>query len=76
MKRYEINRTIRELLKISGGELAEHVEVTKQTISNYERGIRVMRPVERVIEIELDFFIESCSNNMIKDMCYQLKSKR
>ena len=38
MQRREINRKIRELLGISGRELSERVEVTKQTISNYETG--------------------------------------
>ena len=76
MKRYEINRSIRRLLGVSGRELAERVEVTKQTISNYEKGCAVCRPIERVIEIELDLFIESCPDDTIKDMCYQLKRKR
>lgn len=50
MQRREINRKIRELLGISGRKLSERVEVTKQTISNYETGKAMTRPLERVIE--------------------------
>ena len=34
MQRREINRKIRELLGMSGRELSERVEVSRQTISN------------------------------------------
>ena len=76
MERYKINRIIRNLLDLSGRQLAERVEVTKTTISNYEQGMSVSRPVERVIEIELDQAIEECTDEMIKDVCYKLKHER
>lgn len=76
MQRREINRKIRELLGISGRELSERVEVTKQTISNYETGKAMTRPLERVIEWELDLAIDNCTNLVIRDLCEQLKALR
>ena len=76
MQRREINRKIRELLGISGRELSERVEVTKQTISNYETGKSMTRPLERVIEWELDLAIDNCTDLVIKDLCEQLKALR
>ena len=76
MQRREINRKIREILGISGRELAERVEVTKQTISNYEIGKTTSRPLERVIEWELDLAIDNCTDLVIKDLCEQLKALR
>lgn len=76
MQRREINRKIRELLGISGRELSERVEVSKQTISNYELGKGMTRPLERVIEWELDLAIDNCTDPVIKDLCEQLKSIR
>ena len=77
MQRREINRKIRELLGISGRELSERVEVTKQTISNYENGNKATsRPLERVIELELDLAIDNCTDPVIKDLCEQLKALR
>lgn len=76
MQRREINRKIRELLGISGRELSERVEVTKQTISNYETGKAMTRPLERVIEWELDLAIDNCTDLVIKDLCEQLKALR
>ena len=76
MQRREINRKIRELLGISGRELSERVEVTKQTISNYETGKAMTRPLERVIEWELDLAIDNCTDLVIKNLCEQLKALR
>ena len=77
MKRCEVNRKIRELLGISGMELSKRVEVTKQTISMYELGkTNTYRPLERVIEWELDSSINECTDSTIKDLCEQLKLKR
>ena len=76
MQRREINRKIRELLGISGRELSERVEVTKQTISNYEIGKSMTRPLERVIEWELDLAIDNCTDLVVKDLCEQLKALR
>lgn len=76
MQRREINRKISELLGISGRELSERVEVTKQTISNYETGKAMTRPLERVIEWELDLAIDNCTDLVIKDLCEQLKALR
>ena len=76
MQRRKINRKIRELLGISGRELAERVEVTKQTISNYEIGKTTTRPLERVIEWELDLAIDNWTDPVIKDLCEQLKALR
>ena len=76
MQRREINRKIRELLGISGRELSERVEVTKQTISNYETGKSMTRPLERVIEWELDLAIDNCTDLVIKNLCEQLKALR
>ena len=76
MQRREINRKIRELLGISGRELSERVEVTKQTISNYEIGKTTTRPLERVIEWELDLAIDNCTDLVIKNLCEQLKALR
>lgn len=76
MKRYLINKSIRTLLGLSGRQLAERVEVTKQTISHYEAGRPVNRPTERVIEIELDLAIEQCVNVELKKICEQLKTQR
>lgn len=76
MQRREINRKIRETLGMSGRELSERVEVTKQTISNYECGKNTYRPLERVIEWELDLAIDNCTDLKIKKLCEQLKSSR
>ena len=76
MQRREINRKIRELLGISGRELSERVEVTKQTISNYEIGKSMTRPLERVIEWELDLAIDNCTDLVVKDLCEKLKALR
>ena len=76
MERYMINRKIRENLGLSGRQLAERVEVTKQTISNYEIGRCLNRLTERVIEIELDLAIEHCEDATVKQICEILKSKR
>lgn len=76
MERYKINQSIRKLLGLSGADLAKVVEVTKQTISNYERGFCYSRPLERVIEIELDIAIEKCEDDTIKKICEKLKLER
>ena len=76
MQSREIDRKIRELLGISGRKLSERVEVTKQTISNYETGKAMTRPLERVIEWELDLAIDNCTDPVIKDLCEQLKALR
>lgn len=76
MQRREINRKIRELLGMSGRELSERVEVSKQTISNYEIGKATSRPLERVIERELDLAINNCTDLVIKDLCERLKAIR
>lgn len=77
MTRAEVNRAIRGLLHLSGRELAERVEVTKQTISNYERGkCATNRLLERVIEIELDLAIDKCKNPTVKALCETLKLER
>ena len=76
MQRREINRKIRELLGISGRKLSERVEVTKQTISNYETGKAMSRPLERVIEWELDLAIDNCTDLVVKDLCEKLKALR
>lgn len=76
MERHTINQHIRKHLKISGTEMAERVEVTKQTISNYELGRCSSRPLERVIEIELDMAIDKCEDELIKELCEYLKLKR
>jgi transcriptional regulator with XRE-family HTH domain len=76
MKRYKINRGIRHCLGLSSRDLSKRVEVSAQTISNYERGKSVIRPVERVIEIELDMAIEACQDSDIKEICKKLQLKR
>lgn len=77
MKRREVNRKIRELLGMSGRELSERVEVTKQTISVYETGkTKTYRPLERVIEWELDSAVAECTDPIIKKLCEQLKLER
>ena len=76
MQRREINRKIRESLGISGRELSERVEVTKQTISNYETGKSMTRPLERVIEWELDLAINNCTDLVVRDLCEKLKALR
>ena len=77
MERRVVNRKIRELLGISGTELGKRVEVTRQTISVYETGkTKTYRPLERVIEWELDSAIDECSDSTIKELCEQLKLKR
>ena len=76
MQRREINRRIRELLGMSGRELSERVEVSRQTISNYEIGKVTYRPLERVIEWELDLAINNCTDLVVKDLCERLKAIR
>lgn len=76
MERYTINKHIRKQLQITGSELAKRVEVSKQTISNYECGKHCNRPTERIIELELDLAIEQCENELIKEVCEYLKLKR
>lgn len=76
MQRRKVNRKIRELLGISGRELAERVEVTKATISIYENGKATSRPLERVIEWELDLAVDNCTDPVIRDLCEQLKALR
>lgn len=76
MKRYLINRAIRECLGLSGQYFASKVEVTKQAISRYERGGSVIRPLERVYEMELDLAIDNCDVPEIKECCEKLKLRR
>ena len=76
MQRREINRKIRESLGISGRELSERVEVTKQTISNYEIGKTTTRPLERVRGWGLGLAIDNCTDRVIKDLCERLKALR
>ena len=76
MERREYNRLIRESLKMSGRELAERVEVSKQAISLYELGKTRHRLMERVIELELDLAIERCEDVSIKEICEGLKLRR
>ena len=76
MERYKINQMIRKHLKLSGRDLAERVEVTKQTISNYETGKYCFRPLERVIEIELDLAVKECTDEKIKYICELLQTQR
>lgn len=77
MKRREVNRKIRELLGMSGRELSERVEVTRQTISVYETGkTKTYRPLERVIEWELDSAVAECTDQTIRRLCEQLKLER
>ena len=75
-ERHVCNKIIRLLLGASCAQLAQKVEVSKQTICNYESGKPVLRPVERVIEIELDLLIEDCDRDDVKDLCRQLQSNR
>ena len=71
------NRSIRERLGLSVLELAQRVEVTRQTIHNYEIGrYGVFRPLERVIELELDKAIEDCRDSETIDICRELKDRR
>lgn len=76
MKRCEINRGIRKLLNLSCQDLANRVETTRQTISNYELGKTNIRYLERVIEMELDLAIEECNDDSIKKCCKILKDDR
>lgn len=76
MQRCLVNRKIRELLGLSCRELAERVETTKQTISNYELGKTKIRYLERVVEIELDLAINECKDETIKKYCEMLKNER
>lgn len=77
MKRREVNRKIRELLGMSGRELSERVEVTRQTISMYETGkTKTYRPLERVIEWELDSAVAESTDQTIRRLCEQLKLER
>jgi DNA-binding XRE family transcriptional regulator len=76
MKRYEIHRTIRNIVQLSGIELAERVEVTKQTISNYENGRCYSKPTQRVIEIELDLEVDKMIDSELKHQCHILQNMR
>lgn len=76
MKRCENNRGIRKLLNLSCQDLANRVETTRQTISNYELGKTNIRYLERVIEMELDLAIEECNDDSIKKCCKILKDDR
>ena len=76
MKRFKINKGIRQFLGLTTRDLAKLVEVSAQTICNYENGKSVIRPVERVIEIELDLAIEMCRDVDIKEICKKLQLKR
>lgn len=76
MERYLFNRAIRHALKMTTKDLGDLVEVTKQTISNYENGRRTGRPIERVIEIELDLAIQRCADDTIRQICERLKHQR
>jgi DNA-binding XRE family transcriptional regulator len=71
------NRSIRERLGLSVLELAKRVEVTRQTIHNYEIGrYGVFRPLERVIELELDKAIAKCCDSEKIDICRELRYRR
>lgn len=76
MERYEANQRIRLLLGITGSELAKRVGVTKQTISNYERGHPVRKPTQRIIELELDDIVKELKNDSVKKVCLLLQSYR
>lgn len=71
------NRSIREALNLSLIELARRVEVSRQTVYNYEKGRgKILRPIERVIELELDKAIEECTDYRTKVMCENLRCRR
>ena len=76
MKRYKINKGIRQFLGLSTRDLAKLVEVSAQTICNYENGKSVIRPVERVIEMELDLATEICRDVDAKEICKKLQLAR
>ena len=76
MTRCEINKRIRLLTGITQAELAKKVEVSKQTISNYEKGYKTINPVQRVIELELDAAVEQIDSDQIKEICYDLQKCR
>lgn len=69
------NRKIREILGLSGKDLSDRVECTRQTISNYECGKTSCRYLERVIEIELDLAINQCTDKEIVELCRTLQQK-
>lgn len=71
------NRSIREALNLSPIELARRVEVSRQTVYNYEKGKgKILRPIERVIEWELDKSIEECTDHRTKVRCESLRYRR
>lgn len=76
MERYIMNQRIRLYLHISGAEIARRVGLSAQTVSNYECGHKVRKSTEQLIENELARIILKCDDELLKEFCEYLVTKR
>ena len=63
-------------LGISTKKLANQMGVTRATVSSYVNGKPTSKLLQRCVDLELDLYINECTNQKIKDFCEELKTKR
>ena len=76
MQKWIINKLIMKALGISTKELANQMGVTRATVSSYVNGKPTSKLLQRCVDLELDLYINECTNQKIKDFCEELKTKR
>lgn len=76
MQKWIINKLIMKALGISTKELANQMGVTRATVSSYVNGKRTSKLLQRCVDLEMDLYINECTNQKIKDFCEELKTKR
>ncbi len=76
MQKWIINKLIMKALGISTKELANQMGVTRATVSSYVNGKPTSKLLQRCVDLEMDLYINKCTNQKIKDFCEELKTKR
>ncbi len=76
MQKWIINKLIMKALGISTKKLANQMGVTRATVSSYVNGKPTSKLLQRCVDLELDLYINECTNQKIKDFCEELKTKR
>lgn len=76
MQKWFVNKMIMRTLGVSTKELANQMGVTRATVSSYINGKHTSKLLQRCVDLELDLYINDCTNQKIKDFCEELKTKR
>lgn len=76
MQKWIINKLIMKALGISTKKLANQMGVTRATVSSYVNGKPTSKLLQRCVDLELDLYINECTNQKIKNFCEELKTKR